>query len=131
MNFPRHFVMILHDWNSKLTIQVKWLGHLSATLAVRSGARQEGILSPLLFNSYVNCMLIALRSNGFGCFLKNTYFGAVTYAVDLLLRSASLGDLQKMLNLCGVIDSEIGLSFNSSKLHCMMVGPNNLPIPCL
>ena len=74
-------------------------------------------------------MLMDLRFKRLGCFLKNVYIGAVMYADDLLLLTASVNELQRMLDVCGEIGAEIGITFNSTKSHCMMVGPNKLPIP--
>jgi hypothetical protein len=40
------------------------------------------------------------------------------YADDILLLSASLIDLQSMLDTCGSEGSLLGMSFNAKKSHC-------------
>jgi hypothetical protein len=45
------------------------------------------------------------------------------YADDILLLSASLIDLQSMLDTCGSEGSLLGMSFNAKKSHCLVIGP--------
>ena len=46
------------------------------------------------------------------------------YADDIILISASLNDLQSMLDRCYKVASEIDILFNASKSKCMVVGPS-------
>jgi hypothetical protein len=46
------------------------------------------------------------------------------YADDLILISASILDLQSMLDICNNVGSSIGLKFNSKKSHCIFIGPS-------
>jgi len=52
---------------------------------VKLGVRQGGILSPFLFNVYVDDLLDNLESSGAGCYVNGHYLGCVMYADDLLL----------------------------------------------
>jgi Reverse transcriptase (RNA-dependent DNA polymerase) len=88
--------------------------------------RQGGILSPLLFNVYVDCMLTSLRKLDYGCHYGNNYLGCIMYADDLLLISASVSELQVMLNTCGDIGSKLSIMFNGSKSKCLVIGPNKI-----
>jgi len=82
-------------------------------MSIVSGVRQGGLLSPLLFNVYVDVMISSLRELGCGCHLKNNVFvGCVMYADDLLLISVSLIDLQKMLDECTSVGFKLGIKFN-------------------
>ena len=117
------------NWYSKLSVVIKWNGQLSQPLTVKSGVRQGGVLSPVLFNVYVNRMLTELCLSDLGCRIRNTYIGCIMYADDLLLLSFSVIDLQSMLNICGNIGLNLGIKFNSSKSVCMTIGPNKLPTP--
>jgi exonuclease III len=126
---PSYFVNIIVNWYGKLSVAIKWNGELSHPLIVKSGVRQGGVLSPILFNVYVNRMLTQLRSSDLGCRIHNTYIGCIMYADDLLLLSASVLDLQSMLNICGNIGSNLGIKFNSNKSACMIIGPNKLTTP--
>ena len=70
-------------------------GFQSANLRVLSGVRQGGVLSPLLFNCYVDHIISQLKYSGLGCHYANCYVGCIMYADDLLLMSSSVLELQK------------------------------------
>jgi len=44
---------------------------------------------------------------------------------DLLLISASVLELQRMLDMCGSVGIDVGINFNSSKCSCLVIGPNS------
>jgi len=67
---------------------------------VKSGIRQGGILCPIFFNIYMDVLLNTLKSSEYGCHLGKTFVGCIAYADDLILLSASVCDLQKMLTIC-------------------------------
>ena len=94
-----------------------------------SGVREGGILSPILFNLYVDCIIIALRKSDYGCHLRHLYVGCFMYADDLILLPASIYDLQKMLNICSNTGNDLGLSFNAKKSTCIVIGPTITGMP--
>ena len=69
-------------------------------------------------------MLNSLERAKLGCHLLNQYIGCIVYADDILVLSASVMDLQKMLDICFADFSAIGMKFNPIKSTCMCVGPN-------
>ena len=66
---------ILVDWYSKLYSCVRWNSTLSEYFVVKLGVRQGGILSPFLFNVYVDDLLHNLESSGAGCYVNGHYLG--------------------------------------------------------
>ena len=72
----------------------------SNMLPIKSGVLQGSIMSPSLFNLYVDVIIAALSKAGYGCFVRKIYMGFIVYADDIILRSASVVALQKMLNIC-------------------------------
>ena len=126
---PTCFVKLIINWYSKLSIVVRWNGCLSTPLTVLSGVRQGGILSSGLFNLYINTIFSTLRKRRLGCHLYNMFLSCIGYADDLVLLSASVIELQVMLDICGEIGDELGLKYNANKSLCMVVGPNKLAIP--
>ena len=61
---------------------------------MRSGVRQGGVLS-ILFNLYVDTIIELLQASDLGCHIYGAYVGCLLYADDIILLSASLGNLQK------------------------------------
>ena len=123
---PIVFINVIINWYGKLTNVVRWNGHYSPPFNVNSGVRQGSLLSPILFNAYVDIFINRLRQAGLGCRLHNMYVGVILYADDMLLISASIIDLQLMLDHCGLIGDGLGMKFNSSKCKCIVVGPNSI-----
>ena len=113
---PGNLVRVLFDWYSKTSSMVKWDNVFSAVVPIRSGVRQGGILSPFLFNIYVDVIFDVLRNSDLGCHLPgSTYVGFIAYADDIILLSASVSDLQLMLNICSVEGGKLDILFNAVK----------------
>ena len=127
---PKSVVDIIINWYSKLSATVRWNGQNStSSFPVLSGVRQGGILSPILFNVYINCMITNLRKLDYGCHVHNIFIGCIIYADDLLLLSASVAVLQLMLNTCGDIGSILGINFNAMKSSCIIFGSSKCMTP--
>jgi len=114
-NVPPRVVRVICDWYGKTTCVIRWRNCLSEDFVVKSGIRQRGILWPILFNMYFYTLLCELRRNGEGCYLGRHYVGCIAYADDLILLSASLCNLQSMLDVCHNVGSCLDIVFNSSK----------------
>jgi hypothetical protein len=96
---PVCFIKVISCWYSKLFSSVRWNSVYSDEFKVVSGVRQGGILSPILFNVYVDDMIVNLRCNGDGYHVGSCFIGCVMYPDDLLLLSPSILGLQKMLDI--------------------------------
>ncbi len=51
-----------------------------------------------------------------------TYVGIIVYADDILLLSASVNDLQSMINVCSKVGGQLDISFNATKSQLLAVG---------
>ena len=125
---PKVFIRIVISWYCKLSVNVKWNNCLSDLFPSHSGVRQGGILSPLLFNCYVNVLITRLRESDLGCKLHNYYVRCTMYADDLILISASILNLQCMLDICTITGNELGIKFNSAKSNCIHIGASTFNV---
>ena len=64
---PGYIVRLLKFWYSNQTLCVQWAGLISSTFTVSNGVRQGEILSPHLFNVYVNDLSEELNKCNTGC----------------------------------------------------------------
>ena len=72
------------------------------------------MLSPFLFNIYVNFKSKRLNVTKIGCVLGNSILNNIFYADDLVLISPSLKGLQKLMNICYDYGTDIDILFNET-----------------
>jgi len=62
---PVHIIRLLMNCYSKILIVVKWNGSYSSVCSLKSGVRQGGVLSPILFNIYINYRYVRPSTKSF------------------------------------------------------------------
>ena len=118
---PKSVIVLLYNWYKDTSICVQWGGCRSEFFSPQAGIRQGGILSPYLFNVYVDDML--KRVNALGCSFRGYIIGAIMYADDIVLISNSVSQLQRMLTMCEKELNDIDLRINVNKSACLRMGP--------
>ena len=93
-------------------------------LPIKSGVLQGSILSPNLFNLYVDGNIDDLSKAGYGCFVGKIYMVCIVYADDIILLSASIVALQEMLNICFHKEEELEIILNNSKYFLLKISPS-------
>ena len=84
----------------------------SAFSSVSCGVKQGGILSPHLYSLYINELLISLHDSPYGTWIKSTFTGAVVYADDILLLSATPHGMQELISICYHYGLKWKITFN-------------------
>ena len=79
---PGYIVRILCYWYAHQTMRVRWGSSISSSFRVSNGVRQGGILSPYLFNVYVNDLSQTLNRSRTGCLSGNITINHLMYADD-------------------------------------------------
>ncbi len=89
-----------------------------------NGVKQGGVLSPLLFNIYLDVLLARLKDSKVGCHFGNTYIGSLAYADDVVLLCPTLSALKDMLHICEEYSKDFNISFNACKSKLIVYGQN-------
>ena len=101
-------------------VRVKWNTSMSAPFNVSNGVRQGAVLSPNLFNIYVDELIKDLKTDGRGCWVGAQFYGVLVYADDILLLSPTVSALKSMIKTCEDFGHKTGLEFNSKKTVCIL-----------
>ena len=98
-------------------------------ITICNGVKQGGVLSPLLFNIYLERLLLKLEAQGLGCHRHGMFVGAFICADDIIIIAPTITSLNKMLDTCKQHADDLNLTFNASKTKCMYFdykgSPNN------
>ena len=121
-NIQVPFLKVIVYWHLHMNGMVRWYGCFSAVFQIKSGIRQGGINSPGYFNIFINDLISRLRASGLGCFISDIYCGGMFFADDILLITASLRQLQLMLDICTDFAYTTDLRFNHLKSHLIQFG---------
>ena len=79
---------------------VKWGHRISNSFNVTSGVRQGRVLSPQLFNVYIDGLSDILNKHTIGGSLDGKRINHLLYADDLCIVSLSSVGLQQLLSIC-------------------------------
>ena len=112
---PAYVIKVLVYWYQEQRLCVKWDGMASDAFSVCNGIKQGGILSPKLFNIYVDVLSQQLNKVMVGCCMNGKVINHLYYADDLVLLSPSTHGMQKLLNECEKYASKYGMKFNENK----------------
>jgi hypothetical protein len=128
---PKLIVRLLMVWYSCQKVAVKWES-LSTAFTVTNGVRQGGVLSPVLFNVFIDDLSVQLSGSKIGCTMNNVFFNNLNYADDSVLLAPSPSALQKLLKICEDFAVSNDMTYNVRKTVCVCfqsIKLCNLPIP--
>ena len=90
----------LYNWYSKSYAQVRWENKLSNKFQVIKGMKQGSILSPQMFNKFINDLLTKLKFINSGVRIYDFHLNVFAYADDLNLVCTTASGLQNLINIC-------------------------------
>ena len=114
-NVPSYIIIVLNYCYRNQRIYFKWGDNTSDCFHVSNVVRRGGILSPVLFNSYTNHMIVKLNQIKLVYCLNGNIINNLCYADDTALFSPSLKALQLLINCCEEFASHYFITYNIDK----------------
>ena len=96
----------------------------SQSWRVNNGARQGGVLSPLIFAFYINHILETILDLPVGCSLNGYKTNILCYADDIIVMAPSADGVQRILNVLTGMLSELCLTVNVLKSQYVIFWSN-------
>ena len=107
--------------------RVKWGSCMSNDFSASNGVKQGGVLSPILFTLYMDCLLERLKGANVGCHIGNTF----AYADDIILLATTRTSMKRLIHICECFSHEYSISFNATKSKHLFFSNdvNSNPLP--
>ena len=115
IGMPPKFLAVLKSLYSNVECAVRINGHLTNWFPVNLGLKQGCILSPSLFNIYIDGLVKKIKASGVGIDIGDHIISVLLYADDLALISESEEDLQSLLNILYEWSNQWEMSVNLAK----------------
>ena len=90
---------------------------------MRNGIRQGSIISPHLFNIYIDELISLLSASKLGCHIGKKPANSFAYADDIAIRAQTAFALNLMLDVCCDFASKIFIEFSARETVVMRVEP--------
>jgi exonuclease III len=119
-NLPSELIKIFKFWYRHQVNGVRWAGTMSEPYGLECGVRQGGLSSPTLFNLYINDLIAALSGTRLGCHIDGVSVNNISYADDMVLLSASMCGMRKLVAICEAYAEVHGLKYNAMKCEVMV-----------
>ena len=95
---------------------------MNQIISINSGVKQGGVLSPLLFNYFINELIEQIINEEGGSILGNVKTSILAYCDDLILLSPSLNKIEKLISICVEYSIKWIFKFNANKSLIMNCG---------
>ena len=121
---PEYIVRLLAFWYKQQNMFIRWGNVISESFRVSNGVRQGSILSPYLFNIYMNDLSKILNTCKVDCLAGSQRVNHLMYAADdLVLLSPSSKGLSELLHWCQCYGIQADIKYNGKKSVVMICNP--------
>ena len=97
---PLILVRFIMYWYKNQMITIKWNNVFSRCFSITNGVRHNGILSPYLFNIYMDQLSIKWNQLNIGCCIGDKWLNNLMYADDICCFAPSFKGLQRLVDTC-------------------------------
>ena len=110
---------LLYNWYKSMRATVLLNGEYSELFSVTKGTRQGSMLSPYLFNIFIDELMGNLESCPYGIRIGSLGLNTAGYADDITLIAGTVTDLQQLVNICYHYSCKWRFMFGPSKSKCI------------
>ena len=100
-------------------ITIKWNNVFSTCFSITNGVRQSGILSPYLFNIYMDLLSVKLNQLDIGCCIGDKCLNNLMFADDICCFAPSFKRLQRLVDTCFEFAAKHNIVFNCRNTKAM------------
>jgi len=98
-------------------------------IIIKEGVKQGCILSPYLFNFFINELFEKCESSGLGIKIGKLSIPIIGYCDDLIVLGSNVARINKLLQECGQYADAWKLKFNEKKCNWMVTGTERVQSP--
>ena len=120
---PLFIIRLLVCWYSTQKMHIRWGNTVTSSFLVSNGVKQGGIISPILFNVYMDQLSEKLNASNIGGDIGGKLVNRLCYADDICLISLSSVGMQQLLSICDIYSKEHDLLYNGGKSYSLYFKP--------
>ena len=118
---------LLFNWYKSMRATIRLNNKFSQFLNITKGTRQGSVLSPHLFNVFIDLMR-DLEGCPYGLRIGSLKINTAGYADDITLIASTQPDLQKLVDICYRYSCKWRFSFGPSKSKCIIMRKRSISL---
>ena len=112
---PPFIIRTVISWYEQQTFQVQWGNARSSSFTTTCGLRQGSLLSPILFNVFMDYLPAELKQSGVGLHIGEEWYNNFMYVDDLVLVAPSVSGLQNLIDICDQYARTHDITYDATK----------------